>query len=373
MGADSALLRKLVQSMPDPLARMATDGQYEVQIAYTQVDRDGSNQPHFITHQLGVNSEQYFYPASTVKFPVALFALEKLAAASVSGLDRSSAMISGDNSDSVEGHVRKVFLVSDNEAYNQLYNYVGIDRIQSQLMLKGSREARIVHRLAIKREPRLGYVSNPVRFESSDGALLLRQPKKVSESTYRHGLSAKKGIGYFENGSLIRDTKNFSRNNSFPILEQQALLQQLIFPDIVPIEQRFALSANDRAFVLQAMSDFPREEKLFTEYQKYDDDYVKPLIGWHPEPIRDSLRCYNKSGEAYGFLIDNAYVVNLEQQVEFFLAVVVHVNANRIYNDDDYEYELLGYPFLGALGQVIHEFETKRDRPRRPDFSTLGR
>ncbi len=373
MAADSILLQDLMRTLPEPLRAMLQDPQHEVQIVYTQIDRDESNVPRFTRHQLGVAPQRYFYPASTVKFPVALFALEKLGACQVSGLDRTSTMVTESVAASVEDYVRKIFLVSDNDAYNKLYGWLGIDEIQHQLQVKGCRDARIVHRLAVKRAPRSGYQSAAVHFLSEDGRVILDQGQLISEATHTHSLPSKKGDGYWKDGALISEAKDFGENNSFPILEQQTLLQQVIFPESVAADQRFVLSASDRAFVLQAMSDFPREETIFTAYQKRADDEVKAFIGWHPKPIRGSLRCYNKSGQAYGFLIDNAYVVDFEQGVEFFLAAVVHVNANRIYNDDHYQYESRGYPFLRALGRVVHEFETSRSRPHRPDFSSLGR
>ena len=52
--------------------------QNEVQIIYTQIDRDKNQQAHFSTFSYRLNDHHYFYPASTVKLPAAIFALEKL-------------------------------------------------------------------------------------------------------------------------------------------------------------------------------------------------------------------------------------------------------------------------------------------------------
>ncbi|MGF1559247.1 MAG: serine hydrolase, partial [Flavobacteriaceae bacterium] len=51
--------------------------QYEVQIRYTQIDRMGDSVV-FTNHDFQVNDSNYFYPASTVKFPIAVLALERL-------------------------------------------------------------------------------------------------------------------------------------------------------------------------------------------------------------------------------------------------------------------------------------------------------
>ena len=51
--------------------------QHEVQIMYTQINRENEN-VQFIDYAYQVDSTNYFYPASTVKFPIALLTLSKL-------------------------------------------------------------------------------------------------------------------------------------------------------------------------------------------------------------------------------------------------------------------------------------------------------
>ena len=51
---------------------------YDVQIMYTQIDRDATQKPRFQSYYWNVDSTRYFYPASTVKMPLALLSLEKI-------------------------------------------------------------------------------------------------------------------------------------------------------------------------------------------------------------------------------------------------------------------------------------------------------
>ena len=51
---------------------------YKVQIIYTQIDRDEKNIAKFKTYQYRVNENEYFYPASSIKLPVAAMAIEKI-------------------------------------------------------------------------------------------------------------------------------------------------------------------------------------------------------------------------------------------------------------------------------------------------------
>ena len=95
------------------------------------------------------------------------------------------------------------------------------------------------------------------------------------------------------------------------------------------------------------------------------------MFGDRNDYIPSNIRIYNKVGMAYGFLIDNAYIIDTDKGVEFFLSAVIYVNSNGVLNDDDYEYDELGLPFLSVLGQKLYEYEISRERKIRPDFSRI--
>ena len=42
--------------------------------------------------------------------------------------------------------------------------------------------------------------------------------------------------------------------------------------------------------------------------------------------------------------------------IQFILTATIHVNKNGIFNDDIYEYETIGIPFLAQLGREIHQY-----------------
>src|SRR5215216_6356838 len=75
----SGLLTQLLQQHPDWFEPFIKDkDRYKIQIIYTQIDRRANNKPVFTDYYFNVNATNYFYPASTVKMPVALFALEEI-------------------------------------------------------------------------------------------------------------------------------------------------------------------------------------------------------------------------------------------------------------------------------------------------------
>ena len=65
-------------------------------------------------------------------------------------------------------------------------------------------------------------------------------------------------------------------------------------------------------------------------------------------------RVYNKIGQAYGTSIDNAYIKNYQDDVEFFLAATIYTNKNKTINDNVYEYDQIAIPFLSKLSKSIY-------------------
>jgi hypothetical protein len=80
------------------------------------------------------------------------------------------------------------------------------------------------------------------------------------------------------------------------------------------------------------------------------------------------VRVFNKVGWAYGFLIDVSYIVDFKNKVEFMLTSTLYVNSDNILNDDKYEYETIGWPFLYELGQTVYRYELQRKRKFYPDL-----
>ena len=87
---------------------------------------------------------------------------------------------------------------------------------------------------------------------------------------------------------------------------------------------------------------------------EYYDGYVKFfMFGDSEEPMPEHFKIYNKVGYAYGTLTDCAYIKNTKTKREFILTGTIHVNENQIFNDDNYEYESIGIPFLAELGRQL--------------------
>jgi hypothetical protein len=152
---------------------------------------------------------------------------------------------------------------------------------------------------------------------------------------------------------------NFSKKNYFPLKEQHVLIKKLIAPEVFPAAERFDLSEESRTRLLSSMKALPRESKYTSP--AYYDSYVKFFIyGDSKNPMPSNIKIYNKVGYAYGTLTETAYIVDTENDIRFILSATILVNENAIFNDDTYEYENIGIPFLAQLGREFYKQEKER-------------
>ncbi|MGK7391853.1 MAG: serine hydrolase [Candidatus Cyclobacteriaceae bacterium M2_1C_046] len=383
---DKNILEQLLRSNEESFGTILNDlSKYEVQILYTQIDRDKNNKPSFKLYSFNVDPKRYFYPASTVKMPVAFLSLEKLNNLDVKDLDKYSSMLTDSafsgqstaNKDitsetglpSIAHYIKKLFVVSDNDAFNRLYEFLGPQYINEQLHKKGYERLKIRHRLSIPLTQEENLYTNPIRFLKGD-TVTYKQPLLKSSLSFPSERILK-GIAYIREGVLMEEPMDFGSKNFLSVEDMQMMLRAVIFPEAVDEKRSFNLSEEDYRFLYKYMSQLPRET-LFPAYDSVEfyDAYVKFLIyGNDSIPIPGHIRIFNKIGLAYGYMTDNAYIIDLKNNVEFFLTAVIHVNENQTYNDGIYEYKEIGFPFMKNLGQLIYDYELNRKRKYTPDLS----
>jgi hypothetical protein len=99
--ADNSLIYNVLKNSTDSLSRAlaAQPESWGIQIIYTTVKKKGKRSSQFKDHHFSVNPDSYFYPASTVKFPIAILALQRLRELSIPGLDRNSTFLTGRDRD----------------------------------------------------------------------------------------------------------------------------------------------------------------------------------------------------------------------------------------------------------------------------------
>jgi hypothetical protein len=358
---------------------------YRFQLIYTKINRDKKNHPNFEHYTYRLNKEEYFNPASMVKMPLAFLALEKLNRMKKSGVNKYTPMLtdsimgsqtkvlsdstSANGLPSIDHYIKKVFVVSDNDAYNRLYEFLGQQYINERLWQMGYKDTRITRRFVRMNEEQNRH-TNPIRFKK-DGEIIYEQPAAYSKAKFDFSKKILIGNAHYDRDEkLINFPMDFTTHNNAPLQNLQQILLAALFPASVAKEKRFNLKKDDYKMLYRYMSQLPFESK----HPNYDtteffDSYTKFfMFRAEKAKIPSHIRVFNKTGWSYGFLTDVAYIVNFRNKVEFMLSGVIYVNSDGILNDDKYEYKEVGYPFFEEVGNIIYEYELNRSRKYQPDL-----
>ena len=361
---------------------------YRFQIIYTQINRDKNNIPSFTNYYYNYDSLRYFNPASTVKMPLAFLSLEKLNQLDNrvnmftpmqfdSGYSRQTILYRDSTAEnglpSIAQFIRKAFLVSDNDAYNRMYEFIGQQTINRRMHEMGYADFRITRRF-MRMNADENRHTNPIRFIEPGGNVIYQQPMAFNQDSFDFSHINKMGKAYMNaHDSLISEPIDFTTANNVTVYHLQQLLQSVLFPKSVEVKRRFQLGKNDYAFLYRYLSQYPSE----TDYPKYDtglyyDSYVKFFFKSGSHNIPNHVRVFNKVGWAYGCLTDVSYVADFRNRVEFMLTATIYVNSDGVMNDNKYDYDNIGYPFMYKVGQCIYKYELKRNRKYKPDLSAFN-
>jgi len=388
-GKDKNYIEHIVRKQKSPILKTVFDNvsNYRLQIIFTQINRDKKNSPQLKSYTYRVNSNEYYYPASTVKLPILCMALEKLNNLKINGLNKNTRLqIGNDHScqqevksdssaksfyPSIAHYVKKILLVSDNDAYNRLFEFLGLSYIHKRMNDMGYVNTAIFNRLT-KCSSDENRFTNSFTFYHENGATIYTQA--ATESALKLSNPATHpfiGKAYIDtSGKKIEQPKDFSMSNCLPLQDLDAILKSIIFPEITPEENKFNLTADDYNLLYKYMSMFPSESDYPNYGNSYLDSWKKYFIyGNYSGKIENkNLRIFNIVGRAYGFLIDCAYIVDFDSKTEFMLSSIIYVNKDGVLNDDVYEYLTVGLPFLAELGNTFLKYEKKRKKKYLPNL-----
>ncbi|WP_350287606.1 serine hydrolase [uncultured Croceitalea sp.] len=350
------LLAALSSEHPKIKRVMDSIGSYEVQIRYTQIDRS-KDSIVFSDYDFQVDENRYFYPASTVKFPAAVAALEKLN--ELDSLARNTVFfIEGDTiRTTFSRSIQEIFAVSDNAANNRLVEFLGQDDLNQRMQQRGVAPIRIAHRLSTENADDV--TTKPLVIYLNDSTTATSAPL-ISKSLARLTLDKiEKGNGFYAGGSLYQEPFDFALKNYYPVTAQHELLKRIVFPNEFTKDEQFNLSKEQHEFLLQAMHTLPKDTGY--DQEEYYDSYGKFfMFGDTTDPIPEHIKIYNKVGYAYGTLTDCAYIKDLKNNIDFMVTATILVNKDGIFNDDKYEYDEIGIPFLAQLGRELYQLELAR-------------
>lgn len=353
--------------MPPALAALVDDPQHAVQLRWVRIVRDADGARRYVTHDHGLLPRRWFPAASAVKLPMALLMAEAVQAAggdmdSVLRLD--AAPISGEWGDEplVDTFARgidRTFAVSENRPYNRWYELLGGEHIHRRLAELGYPHVRLIARLG----------SSDIEANRRNGGGALLSADRRTLRSFPAGIAAARrfpfgrvlsGEGWQnDDGSVIRGPHDFSQANFLPLTDSLRMLQAFVSPESVPAKQRWRIDGAVRARLLRTLALRPRESTSprYPEAE-YPDGYARWFfVGDGKARYPDGLSVSGKSGMAYGALSEVAYVVDRDSGVECMLGASIRVNADGILNDDRYEYDTIGIPFMAAWSRAVLDVE----------------
>ena len=362
---------------------------YKLQIIYGKTVHHQMDSVELINTKL-TDSAYYFYPASAIKLPCAILAMEKLRELKIPEEhyfrigdkytcgNTSHITKSQKQKSSYHDIIQLMLAVSDNAAYNSVYEFLTPNYISSSLKNRGLSSIHIYKRFAgcsLTENLKI----NPVSFYNLEDRIIYKQKPSVlelSEMAKNYAFDHSKLIGEkHEFNFLIKNSPfDFNYTIETSLMDLHSSLTRLVYPETVEPKDRWKITDEERSFLLKNIGIYPRELKVtpYTDTTKYPDNLLKYIVvGNQRNNKGNNVRTFSKIGISYGFITETAYVLNFEKNIDFFISVNIYVNENKILNDNIYEYESVARPFLSRLGNLILEYENTNGSASNKDFSNF--
>ncbi|HCT31342.1 MAG TPA: hypothetical protein DIW31_11590 [Bacteroidales bacterium] len=334
---------------------------YRLKIILTQVTTDSKGFKHQTTWSFRDTIKEYFYPASIAKIPLALSSLQFINEKREITQDLSDFLI--DSSSYIKERpiyddLLLMLSASDNVAFNRLYNLVGSKYLNISLMKRGYLNTYLIHRFE-KGDAAYHQTALPVKvLTARDCKAVYKHPKDTMYSLIQHDMrDSLIGIAYFQGDSLIPKPKSFRFHNFVDIRDAHDMMVTLKYP-YLSNHKSFNITNWQRQKLIEDLSTSPLHLNTaeYSDTAIFHPNYLRfNLFGRDKKVKYPNIQYFNKSAMAYGFLGDCCYLYDSENSVEFFLSIYMYVNKDEILNDDKYDYDTIGLPFMKRLGEIIYQ------------------
>jgi hypothetical protein len=262
----------------------------------------------------------------------------------------------------VEHEIRKSLIVSDNPAHNRLYTIVGHERVNRLCREMGLSSALINHRLSEfrtrdeqRRTGRVEFLANALApdervlatIPERDSTLMIENPPTLQ------GLSL--GHTHVINGVTHHAPMDFSWRNRLSLHDIQRSLMLVVRPDLINDARTTGLSERHRLLLCGALWPFARQSTnpVFPRDEFRDLSTKYCLHGLRRHWADDDFVIFNKVGQAYGFTIENAYVVHRTTGRAFFIAISLYANASGVIGADTYDDISVSIPLIADITEAV--------------------
>jgi hypothetical protein len=347
-------LRTILKNSESDLINYVYDNheKFEVQIILTELKKRKNG---FTIHKkkFNANKNNYFYPASSIKLPIALLTIEKLNESLNLNIDTEFSVQGDTIITTFKKEITDLFVISSNESSNRLFEFLGQDYINKKLKQKGFKDFSISHRLSTEKSDNLK--TKAINFYRNGEINQIQKSINNKPVTKLNLKNLNKGIGFILDNELQNKPMDFSRKNYFSIEELNNILICLFFAEVSK-NKKFNLSKSQNLLIQKLMSSTPFD--MGFDKNIYPNNYNKFFIyGDKDGMINDNI--FNKVGNAYGYSIDNAYIYEEKSDRHFVLTASIYTNGNNILNDNNYEYDEIGIPFLAEIGRFLTNYKIR--------------
>lgn len=346
-------------------AVVATPDKYRFQVLYGVVTPGAA--PSLERHGYRADVE-YYFPASSMKVPITLATFDRLGTLRKGGrvaLTRDTPIriypVTGNAEPYVTSVARETWralIVSDNFSANRLLGIVGHREVHETLWGLGLKSVRVHTGFATGAAIDPAETSPRVEFGAPPGGkgdeLAARRSDLKLPAT--DALRLDIGTANIVDGRRIEGPLSFADRNAVRLRELQDTLVRIMRPELLPAGSVVdSASADDLAYIRHTLGTLPSESGLAGYDRNIVADYtLSPFLrGIERVRARGKFQIFSKVGQAFGFVIANAYVVDKETGRAFFLTAAVYANPDETMNDDNYAYDGISFPALADVGEAF--------------------
>lgn len=253
------------------------------------------------------------------------------------------------------GHeLRKMHLVSNNHAFNRIYEWLGHRELNEAVWALGFPDVRIRHRFqdSFRSIDRRTTPRVELRPPGAEPVVVERRVSDLElPPTPAEGV--KVGTRHSTRDGIVDGPKDFAVYNYASLGDLHRLTLGLVRPEH-PEAVQLPLSEEHRAFLLQAMGEIPAESKN-PVYDRPDAHFRYKLM---LEGVLDALplervRYVNKPGRAHGFHLDTAYIEDTRTGRAMVVTASIHANRDGTVVDNEGIYSRYSRPYFRSLGEVL--------------------
>jgi hypothetical protein len=319
-------------------------------------------------------TDKYYYPASLVKIPTALVALEELNRLQVSldafiRFDTDTVEVCGStrfveltakNNISFRQMLSELIVVSDNQFYNVFYHFITPATLRSRFLEMGFDDVYVYKDFTgcdtiqqLTTYPYFVWDIKPkvtTRIESFASTMNPYSFRKAYEEAEDRKFGSKHEN---EDGEIVDGPFDLNYNLEIPLESLHEMMSRLLFPQNYKEEERWNIRPADREFLIQLLQAYPSEIKSSYRSIKHLEDSAYKYV---PGTEASAGRTFGKLGLSYGFASETVFVPTKGKDTGVLLSYSVYVNSNDIVNDGEYDYETVARPFAKELFSKVLEW-----------------